>query len=123
VRKRRSEVPRGLARLVRDGLRSKSSQRIASSSAFRERLDRQLDHPTSETLRSELAAYLWEQNVFERRDNETVLRVAAALPQRRSKLRRRLAWAAAGLTAAGIATAAAAATGWISFHPAWMLVP
>ena len=123
VRRRRRDVPRALARLIRDGLRSRSAQRIASSTLLRERLERQLDHPTSDALRAELSAYLWEQNVFERRDNETVLRVVTPLPKRRSKLRRRAAWIAAGLSAAGIAAAAAAATGWISFQRAWMLVP
>jgi serine/threonine protein kinase len=120
VRKRRRDVPRRLARLIRDGLRSKSSQRIASSTAFRDRLEHHLGHPTSESLRAELAAHLWGQNVFERRESETVLRVAAPVSNPRRKLRRRLVWIGAGLTAAGIAAAAAAATGWISIHPTWL---
>jgi serine/threonine-protein kinase len=123
ARKRRREIPRSLARLIRDGLRARPAQRVASSTRFRERLERYLGHPSPDALRSELAAHLWEHNVFERRENETVLRVPGPVPKRRSKLRRWGAWAAVGLTAAGMATAAAAATGWISFTRTWMLTP
>jgi eukaryotic-like serine/threonine-protein kinase len=123
LRRRRSDVPRALARLVREGLRTKASSRISSAAALRLRLERFLGAPTSDTLRAELASHLWEHNVFERRDNETVLRIAAPIAPR-SRRWRSAGWAVAGITAAALVGAAAAASaGWISFEPWILLVP
>ncbi|MCH7868106.1 MAG: serine/threonine protein kinase [Myxococcales bacterium] len=69
-----SGVPRYLRKIVRGCLRAKPRQRIASAALIRRRLERELGQPSPTDLRQQLAGWLWEHQVFECRDNETVVR-------------------------------------------------
>jgi len=99
IRSHRRDVPRALARLVRQCLRPKASRRIASAAEARRRLESILDRPTPADAQNALASYLWEQHVFEPRATETVVMIAAA-PGGSAKSRLRMVGAAAALAAA-----------------------
>jgi serine/threonine protein kinase len=81
LRKRNSKAPRYLARIVKKCLRPKARQRISSATEIRKRIEAQLGRPSSADIRTELAAWLWENQVFDQRDNETVVRIMPT-PQR-----------------------------------------
>jgi serine/threonine-protein kinase len=76
VRSRAPATPRWLARLVRSCLRGRSRKRLASASSLRRDLERQLGFPSPADLRAELASWLWDHQVHETKDGETVVRVA-----------------------------------------------
>ncbi|MCZ6464907.1 MAG: serine/threonine-protein kinase [Proteobacteria bacterium] len=82
VGRRARGTPRFLARLVRACLRGKPRQRIPSASAVRRLLERRLHSTSPSECRLELSSWLWEHRVFERRDNETVVLVAARSERR-----------------------------------------
>lgn len=84
--------PRFLRRTVRQCLRPRARQRPASATRLRRLLEHRLEDASSADSRGVLAAWLWEQGVFQVRAEETVLRVPA--PQR-PRRRRRLASAVA----------------------------
>ncbi len=76
VRRRASATPRWFSRLVRGCLRGRARKRLASSSGVRRELERQLGYPSPADLRAELACWLWDSQVHETQDGETVVRLA-----------------------------------------------
>ncbi len=100
LRARRRDVPRALARVIRDLLRPQPARRLASATALRQRLEKLLDRPTSAECRHAIARELWERQVFETARTETVVLVAAEAPSRRQRVR-------ASFAAAALASAAA----------------
>jgi serine/threonine-protein kinase len=76
VRGRAPETPRWLARLVRSCLRGRARKRLGSSSALRRDLEQRLGCPSPADARAELATWLWDNQVHEPEEGETVLRVA-----------------------------------------------
>ncbi len=70
-------TPRWLARIVRRCLRGKARRRAGSSSALRRELEVHLGCPSPADARAELASWLWDHQVHEARDGETVVRVAS----------------------------------------------
>ena len=71
-------VPRFLRKIVRACLRANPKRRTISAAQIRKRLEAELGRPSTVDLRRELAGWLWEHQVFECRDNETVVRTGEA---------------------------------------------
>ncbi len=69
-------VPRGLSRLISRCLKAKPSRRIASATALRRALERQLGFVSPTDCRREIADHLWQAGALEARDDRTVRRVA-----------------------------------------------
>lgn len=67
-------VPRYLKKIVRGCLRAKVRRRTSSAALIRRQLERELGRPSPIDLRQQLAGWLWEHQVFECRENETVVR-------------------------------------------------
>ncbi len=109
IRKRAPGVPFHLRRVIRSCLRPKSKQRAASTAKLRLALERRLKSVSPADCRAEIAAWLWENGVFEPRENETIVLPARAQPTRAG---RALRWGGAGL-----ATAVAAAVLLVKFEP------
>jgi len=96
VRTSQREIPRSLARLVRRCLVPRLTRRISTAAEVRRQLEAILDRPPREECQSLLAAFLWERQIFEARETETVVMVAC--PNRTTSRRAlRLTWAAAAL--------------------------
>ncbi len=76
VRSAARSTPRWLAALVRGLLRGRAKKRTASSSALRRELEQRLGAPSPADLRAELASWLWDNQVHETSEGETVVRVA-----------------------------------------------
>jgi len=114
IRRQAPRTPRWLARLIRRCLRPKPRQRPATSREIRQTLESGLGSLSPGDLRSDLASWLWQQQLLDRRENETVVQVSAR-PPRPSRLRRR----AVGVAVAGCLTAvlAAATVWWIDARP------
>lgn len=81
LRKRRPGTPRFLARMVRGCLRAKARNRIPNATEIRRRLDKALGEMPPEDMRGELTAWLWENQVFDTRENETVVRIVERAPE------------------------------------------
>jgi serine/threonine protein kinase len=92
-----SGVPRWMARLIRGCLRGKARRRTASSAVVRRELERWLGTPSPADARAELASWLWDQQVHETANGETVVRVAFSTPEARSTVR---GWLVAGAACA-----------------------
>ena len=103
IRARRRDVPRFLSRVVRDLLRPDPARRIASATDLRSRLEQLLDRPTPAECGHAIARFLWERRVFETRDSETVVLVAAPEPSSRRRVRAGFACAAFVASAAFLA--------------------
>jgi hypothetical protein len=71
-------TPGWLGRVVKRCLRGKARRRLASSTDLRRELETCLGHPSPADARAELASWLWDHQVHETRDGETVVRVASA---------------------------------------------
>jgi serine/threonine-protein kinase len=110
LRKLARGVPRSITRLVRGCMRAKVRKRIASVTTLRRSLERELGRPSPADCAAELATWLWERQVFDKRDNETVVKVGGSLPSAPFRVRRSIAFAAA-------ATLAIAALGLAALHP------
>jgi serine/threonine protein kinase len=95
LRRRGVRCPRFLARIVRQCLRARPRQRPPSAARLRRLLEAKLSDASPPDSRAVLAAWLWENGVFEVRPDETVLRVPAP---RRPPHRRRLAVGVAAAT-------------------------
>ncbi len=78
VRKHKKTVPRPLARLIRGLLRAKPSKRVATTSSVRRRLEKILGSVSPSDVSAELAAWFWDRQVFETREDETIVRVATS---------------------------------------------
>jgi serine/threonine-protein kinase len=65
-------TPRWLIRLVRALLRAKPRRRPSSVQSVRRELERRLKLYPAEA-RAELAAWLWQENAFERREGDTIV--------------------------------------------------
>jgi serine/threonine protein kinase len=106
IRADRHDVPRSLVRLIRQCLRPRAAQRIASAAEARRRLEAILDRPTNADCQSALASFLWEQHIFEPRATETVVMVAATArnaPRRAIRLAGATAALAASILSLGLA--------------------
>jgi serine/threonine protein kinase len=106
IRADRHDVPRSLVRLIRQCLRPRAAQRIASAAEARRRLEAILDRPTNADCQSALASFLWEQHIFEPRATETVVMIAATAPnapRRAIRLAGATAALAASLLSLGLA--------------------
>jgi serine/threonine-protein kinase len=101
LRRQAKGTPRWLARCVRSCLRGRARRRLASSSALRRELEHHLGCPSPADARSELSSWLWDHQVHEVGDGETVVRVAVPGASRRT---RPGSWLLAAL-ACGIAVA------------------
>ncbi len=113
VRKVAPDTPRALARLTKRCLRAKPRNRLSNSTELRRRLESGLDCPSAADLRVELASWLWDHQLFERRDNETLVQVARpdlAAPRRTRR------WAIP-LLVASLAALAAASILLVDFRP------
>ena len=75
LRKLCPSAPRSIARIIQGCLRPKAKQRLASAAMIRRRLEKRIGPLSPPDLRSELASWLWERQVFETRENETVVLV------------------------------------------------
>jgi serine/threonine-protein kinase len=78
-------TPRWLARLVRGCLRGRARRRIPSATETRRSLEEHLGRPSPADVRAELASWLWNHQVHETRDGETVVRIAAPASPRRAR--------------------------------------
>jgi len=107
LRKREPRVARWLARLVRQLLRPRARQRIASAAAVRRELERQLCPPSAPELHAELAEWFWERGVFELREGETVIQIGVGRGARRR----------AGWPVAIAASLVAASLFWVRAEP------
>jgi serine/threonine protein kinase len=114
IRRRAPRTPRALARLIRRCLRPKPRQRPATSREVRQALEHVLGSLSPGDLRSDLASWLWQQQILDRRGNETVVQVSARPPRSLRTGRRRLAVAAAGCLLVGFALAT---VWWIDARP------
>jgi serine/threonine protein kinase len=104
LRKLCPRVPRGIARLIQGCLRPRAKHRMASAAQIRRRLEKSIGPLSPTDLRRELASWLWERQVFETRDNETLVLVSAPRePGSHSRVRRSWLAAAAAVTAALLA--------------------
>lgn len=83
VRRRAPATPRWLARIVRGCLRGRVGKRMESSSRLRRALEHHLGCPSPADLRADLASWLWDQQIHEARDGETVVRVAVPVREAR----------------------------------------
>ncbi len=72
-----SRTPARLARVVRRCLRGKARRRLASSTRLRRELEASLGCPSPADARAELASWLWDHQVHEASDGETVVCVAS----------------------------------------------
>jgi serine/threonine-protein kinase len=93
-----------LARLVQRCLRPKPKKRAASATEMRRALERRLRAHAPAESRAEIAAWLWDHEVFEEDANLTRAQSIAPAPPRRS---RALGWAVATVGAALLFGAAA----------------
>ena len=75
IRRPVPETPRWLARIVRSCLRGRVRRRLAASSQLRRDLERYLGGPSPADARAEIASWLWDHQVFEAQDGETVVRL------------------------------------------------
>ncbi len=98
---RRRDVPRALRQVIRQCLKPRAARRIASATAIRRRLESLLDRPSTVDLHRMLSSWLWERHVFETRDGETVVLLAAGSTDGRRSAGR-LALAMAAVVAAGM---------------------
>ncbi len=114
LRKRSPGSPRRLRRLVGRSLRARPQARPASSRAVRQRLEALLGAPSPADARTELASWLWARSIFERREDETLVQVAA--PARSARGARR---SVAPLLAAALAALAAGLVFAIDYRPQW----
>ncbi len=71
VRKVVRGVPGWLGRLIRSCLRARSTRRPGTALVLRSVLERRLGAPSPKDCRAEIATWLREHGVFERRDEET----------------------------------------------------
>jgi serine/threonine protein kinase len=83
LRKLCPSAPRSISRLIQGCLRPKVKQRLASAAQIRRRLERRLGPLSPSDLRSELASWLWERQLFATRENETVVLVSQPRDERR----------------------------------------
>ncbi|MFQ5418329.1 MAG: serine/threonine-protein kinase [Myxococcota bacterium] len=107
------EVPRALARLIRDCLRPKPKRRLQTATDLRARLERLLGDPSPAACRAEIAGWLWERKVFRAGEEETEVAIPPAP-------RRPAGWRRFGL---GLAACAAVLAGAGAIHVAGVVPP
>jgi serine/threonine-protein kinase len=99
VRRLAPGAPRWLARQVQACLRAKPRRRPGSASALRGVLEARLGAPSPADARREIAAWLWQREVFGAADDATVAAPRAAKPVRRLPLH----WLAAAVALVALA--------------------
>ncbi|HEY5657499.1 MAG TPA: serine/threonine-protein kinase [Myxococcota bacterium] len=110
------ETPRALVRLVAKCLSAKPGKRPHSTTALREGLEGLVGTTPPGACRTEIAAWLWERDVFRPGEDGTVAVLRPA--PRRTPWRAGLRWAAA-LVVCGLCAASAAVVSGIA-PPEWM---
>ena len=110
LRKHVRGVPRHLKKIVRGCLKAKTRRRISSAATIRRQLERELGRQSPIDMRQQLAGWLWEHQVFECRENETVVRTVEQLNPPESSIWRRGALAAMLAAAIGLGLIAAQPT-------------
>jgi hypothetical protein len=88
LRRKAPATPRRLARMVQRCLRARPQSRPAETREMRVALEAMVGPISPTDLRTELASWLWSRQVFERRQNETVVQVTATVSGRRAGGRR-----------------------------------
>lgn len=86
LRRRAPSTPRSLARLVRRCLRARPGGRPSTTGAVRRHLEAMVGAPSPADTRAALASWFWARQVFERRDNETLVQIAAPVRVRRPRV-------------------------------------
>ncbi|MBW1884607.1 MAG: serine/threonine protein kinase [Deltaproteobacteria bacterium] len=94
LRKHVRGVPRHLKKIVRGCLKAKARRRISSAALIRRQLERELGRQSPIEMRQQLAGWLWEHQVFECRENETVVRTVEPVSLPETSIWRRSAIAA-----------------------------
>jgi hypothetical protein len=102
LRRRTRGVPRSLRRLVRSCLRARPARRPATALELRRTLERRLRSPSPAECRLEIATWLWDRGVFERRAEETVVQVRPPVPRPRRALRAAVVVLVCGLVASSV---------------------
>lgn len=102
LRKHVRGVPRHLKKIVRGCLRARPRRRTSSAAQIRRQLERELGRQSPIDLRQELAGWLWAHQVFECRENETVVRTVEQLNPAETSVWRRGAIAALLAAAIGL---------------------
>jgi serine/threonine-protein kinase len=110
VRRAASSVPLWVARVIKSTLRARRRRRVSTARELRRTFERHLGNPSPADARATLAGWLWDAQVFQARENETVVQVNSSFPTERRGAR---VWILAGLAAVVVAAAA-----WMS----WPLV-
>lgn len=95
-------VPRFMRKMVRGCLRANPRRRTLSATRIRRRLEQELGRPSPVDLQRELAGWMWEHQVFECRENETLVQTREAGGELRSP------WLQRGMLAAVVVSIAAA---------------
>jgi serine/threonine-protein kinase len=88
LRRKAPATPRRLARMVQRCLRARPQSRPAQTREVRIALEAMVGPISPTDLRTELATWLWSRQVFDRRQNETVVQVTATDSGRRASGRR-----------------------------------
>ena len=83
VRRAAKGVPGWLVRIIRSTLRARRRRRAATARELRRGVERRLGNPSPADVRATLACWLWDAQIFQPRDNETVVQVTPSLPRGR----------------------------------------
>jgi serine/threonine-protein kinase len=99
-------VPFWVARVIRSTLRARRRRRVSTARELRRTFERHLGNPSPADARATLAGWLWDAQVFQARENETVVQVNSSFPTPRRTARM---WVVLGMV-----TAIGAAAIWFS---------
>jgi len=78
-------VPSWIGRIIRGTLRARRRRRTGTARELRRTIENRLGEPSPADVRSTLACWLWDAQIFQHRENETVVQVTASLPGRRRR--------------------------------------
>jgi serine/threonine-protein kinase len=79
LRQTATNVPRYLAGIVQKMLRAKRRRRVATARQVRRDLERRLGNPSPADAWTSLACWLWDEQVFMARENETVVQITPSV--------------------------------------------
>jgi serine/threonine-protein kinase len=108
-------VPWWVARVIRSTLRARRRRRVSTARELRRTFERHLGNPSPADARATLAGWLWDAQVFQARENETVVQVNSSFPTARRATR--------GWIALAFAAAIGAAAIWLAWPPAERALP
>jgi serine/threonine protein kinase len=104
IRRVAKSTPRTLARLIRRSLRARPRHRLDSAGELRRGLEDWLGSPSAADVQADLATWLWGRQLFELRNNETLVQLAPTIEEPR-RLIPRIATAALVTTVVALAVA------------------